>query len=349
MIKSLCLKNFQGYKKAKIKFAETGLNVIIGDNDCGKSSIARAIEYLGTNRPTRNNFISDFKNNLTMEIEGEFSDGTVTRIKSQSKNQYRLNDEEPFKALRAEVPEEIKDITRLEDVNIQSQDNPYFLLSMKPGQVAKEINKVADLEIMDKLNTNIKKELSSAKTDIAFWKDKHTEGMEEVHALRWTKEARKHFNILQKKDHALQEEKFRYDEACEITNSIIDIEEQMDVLTDIDAALKGIAKIEQVNKQYVTLQERMFFLTEQRKHVLSLTGRLTEYKCIPKATKELKTIEKLTAELNKTRVMYEKILLSCKLTEEYNQLCDEVGELQNDLDAMLKEAGICPLCGSKLD
>jgi chromosome segregation ATPase len=52
-----------------------------------------------------------------------------------------------FEAMRSDVPDEIKTVTQMNAINVQMQGDPYFMLNMTPGKVAKELNKLVGLEV----------------------------------------------------------------------------------------------------------------------------------------------------------------------------------------------------------
>ena len=78
------------------------------------------------------------------------NDGKLKRERNRSTiNRYIVNKQE-LKALRTNVPTEVRNLTKMNFVNLQKQHEPYFLLNEKPGQVAKKLNELANLQIMDK-------------------------------------------------------------------------------------------------------------------------------------------------------------------------------------------------------
>jgi predicted DNA-binding protein len=54
-----------------------------------------------------------------------------------------------FAAMRSDVPEEIEAITQMNQINVQMQGDPYFMLGLSPGKVAKELNKLVGLDVID--------------------------------------------------------------------------------------------------------------------------------------------------------------------------------------------------------
>jgi len=154
MIKSFSLKNFQSHKSTLITL-DPGVNVIIGKSDSGKSSIARGIRMLVDNRPSGDEFISNWGG--PMELVMITDDGAViTRTKDKSYNAYHLMKQE-FVAFKTDVPEEIRRALNIGAINLQHQFAGPFLLAEEtsPGEVAKHFNRVAKLDKIDEGVKNI--------------------------------------------------------------------------------------------------------------------------------------------------------------------------------------------------
>lgn len=346
MLHKLELENFQGYKQASVEFS-SGINVITGDNDEGKSSIIRALNYLGRNRPTRNNFINDSEPNQTLKITGTFDNGTVSRIKGKSKNEYVIKGEEPLKALKTEVPNEVQEITQLKDVNFQEQDNPYFLLSLTPGNVAKEINKVANLEVMDKLITSMKTEVSNAKQESSFWIEKHQEYQNQTKELEWVVEARDDFNQIRKLNTEIEKDSERYNKVVDLVNDVADCEEKLEAFEGVEHAIKALENIKQLEDEIQSLHTFREGLQEKRETLKFLDSKLSQYDSIDKAEKALKSTISLTETIGDIQNQKSKLMRYKEFLQEYKKAVTGVNEAEKAFEDALMKAGICPLCGTE--
>ena len=153
MIKSFSLKNFQSHKNSLITL-NRGVNVIIGDTDSGKSSIARAFRAVVENRPSGDEFVSNWGGRMDLVVETD--EATVSRIRDKGYNAYLLDNQE-FVAFKTDVPEEIYKALDIGSINLQRQFAGPFLLAEEtsPGEVAKHFNKVAKLDKIDEGVKNI--------------------------------------------------------------------------------------------------------------------------------------------------------------------------------------------------
>jgi len=176
-LEELTIRNFQSWKLGVFYFS-SGINTFSGSSDAGKSAAVRALEWLvenecGSFEEEARSW--DCKAKDVTSVFARFSCGsTVERRRSMGGvNEYVINGKETFKALRGKVPAEVREILGMNEVNIQTQDQNYFLLDKPSGQVAKELNAVADLAGMDTTVTNINKriketvkQIKSTRTDI---------------------------------------------------------------------------------------------------------------------------------------------------------------------------------------
>ncbi len=150
-LKQLIIWNFQSHKETRVNFGP-GVNAIIGQSDSGKTAILRALYWVLLNVPQGDDYRSDWGGDTEVTIK--LSNGTrITRRKTASKNQYMLQErgeeEMIFTSFGREVPDEIQRAHNISDRNIQQQLDPPFMLCETEGEVAKILNQVADLSIID--------------------------------------------------------------------------------------------------------------------------------------------------------------------------------------------------------
>ena len=164
MIDQIEFVNFQGHRYTILDFSP-GLNVITGRTHSGKSSLMRGIQWALENKPrgAGDKYKRDFtKPSDPISVSIAFSEGTyISREKTNKHNAYTSSEHpDPFLSLKTDVPDEIKEITKLKPHNFQSQKDKYFLISKTSGQVASELNKVVGLKIIDDKSAKIKRIVS---------------------------------------------------------------------------------------------------------------------------------------------------------------------------------------------
>ena len=152
MIKKLTLKNFEVHRKSALEFVP-GVNVIAGPSDHGKSSIVRALGLVLLNRPQGLSYVRNTEEDTkTKAVVGAmFDDCEISRVRSKSDNYYTLNGQQ-LKAMGAAVPDEIAHASRMNELNIQfqfSRKMQHYLLSLSSGEVARYLNALLELDIID--------------------------------------------------------------------------------------------------------------------------------------------------------------------------------------------------------
>jgi exonuclease SbcC len=167
----LLLTNFQSHKETNLHF-DKGVNVIVGVSDSGKSAIMRALRWLWTSRPLGDYFVrwGEKECNVKLVINGN----EIIRGKEKKQNYYSVNGK-VLEAIKAEVPSEVSEVLRLEDINWQGQRDMDFLLSLSPLEASKYIQRLCGLEAvppilsslssMELENRKQQKEIEERKTD----------------------------------------------------------------------------------------------------------------------------------------------------------------------------------------
>ena len=175
MLKSLSIKNFQSHLFTTLDFS-SGLNIIVGSSNSGKSAILRSIYWLLTNRPSGTSFIHHGEDECHVVIE-TIDGHVVERKRTKSFNGY-IVDNEVLEAIRTDVPQQVYDILNITDINIQRQFDSFFLLQDSPGKVASTINNITNLEqgeaVVSLLNSRVRKNntiLRDAEIEIETYND----------------------------------------------------------------------------------------------------------------------------------------------------------------------------------
>jgi DNA repair protein SbcC/Rad50 len=166
MLKSISSYNFQSHKSTIIDFCD-GLNVITGSSDSGKSSVIRAFRWVYENRPSGDSIKNwDSKKEDEVSVGIQLSEGSVCKERINGKVKYLLDTEKgsyEFEAIRSDVPQEIIEFFNLSEYNIQTQHDPYFLLNDSPGEVAKKLNSLVGLDIIDTIFKNLNSKILGLK------------------------------------------------------------------------------------------------------------------------------------------------------------------------------------------
>ena len=145
MLSTIQLKNFQIHRDLSLQF-RPGLNCIIGSSDQGKSAIVRAIRFLMLHE-TASGLTTHGQTDLAVTVTVDRH--TITRFRNSREYGYQL-DGQKFLACAREQPQTVAAVLNLTPDNIQNQFSSHFLLSLTPGQVAREINRIVSLSDIDR-------------------------------------------------------------------------------------------------------------------------------------------------------------------------------------------------------
>jgi energy-coupling factor transporter ATP-binding protein EcfA2 len=184
MLKSLTIRNYQCHKNLKIDL-DPQITIIVGSNDVGKSAIIRALRTLCLNRPSGKSCVrrSQTQSSIRLKVDNH----VITR-KIGKTNSYSL-DGQVYKAFRSDVPPAIKRILSIAEINFQQQHEPVFWFSLTPGQTARELNGIIDLDNIDTVQTKITKRLRNKSLALAVCRERVLEARAMVDRTAWSQHA----------------------------------------------------------------------------------------------------------------------------------------------------------------
>ena len=350
MFKSIKIQNFESWVNCFIKFDE-GVNVIIGHSDNGKSGLLRALKWPITNRPLGESFISwlESENKGTGSLLTLNNNIFISRFKNETSNTYELSSfDNLFKAFGTNVPDEIEKELNIDPLlNIQNQTDPHFLLASSPGEVAKILNKVSNLDIINLT-------LSNGKEDVRKTKIKKCNIEESL--------AQKQKEILNY--NYLENFKILLDKALEKEKEIRTLNERYQIINEL------ITRADRLEKRIKTKSEK-YKLIDLVNKTLSINElkKLNEKK-YSALNKKLKNIAELKIKLRNNEKKYklfevvnDNIIMNIniqKLKKKVNKISDKLNninnlskKIENNTEKLVKlkkqfnkhMPDICPLCG----
>lgn len=214
MIQSLQLSNFQSHASTTLAI-HPGINAIVGQSDCGKTSLLRALRWLRDNRPSGDEFMSHWCWNGDKLIgRGEVTlvldDGsTVTRARDAKFNGYLVGDQK-LAAVRMDVPVQVSEILNMSEVNDQGQLDPPFLLTDSPAEVARFFNRVLKLEEVDQVLSMAETRRRKAVAAVTDTQDKLAENTRKLGNMDWVDDALASFDGIQKDHQDAQDAQVEY-------------------------------------------------------------------------------------------------------------------------------------------
>jgi exonuclease SbcC len=346
MLLSARIQNYQSHEETVLNFTP-GVNVIKGTSYTGKSGVVRALRWALQNRPVGWGFKPhDLKDGETL-TELEFDDGVIIRGKNKVDNYYVVNDLH-LSAIRTELPTEVTDVSRMNDINLVSQFDGHFLLSDTPGNVAKKVNEVLGTEIVDRALYKASSMIAKADNRIPILTQDVEKLKEEEKKYENLEQAKKEYEVLKARMDRLEEIEEQVDQLEELKTDILLSEDRVNLFNSFLEAEEEYNRV-----MVITL----------RKAKLSIEG--TKLESLTKEIKVLKTyIEKGKEFVVRENFVNETIML-CKKRAEQTTLLNAylsiasskktVGRLVLDVltteeryTLKLKSLAICPLCGQEI-
>ena len=249
MLKKLVLKDVQSHKKSVLNFSH-GVNVIIGPSGAGKTAIVRALNWLVFNKAP-SNITSHWSNSSS--VYAIFDNHKVKRIRNKRTNIYKL-DSHTFTSFGKSVPNDVVNAINMNEINFQYHTDPYFLLNYSPPEVARYLNKVINLSIIDNTIKNANSEKLKLQRSIDTKNEQVNKIKVELENYVWIDEAEAILQILETKQRTLDHEQIT------ITSS----ETIIDDINDILRALKKVSKYSSLKYEVDKMVETDKILNEIR-------------------------------------------------------------------------------------
>ena len=332
MFTKIEIKNFQSHKDTMIDF-DKGINSICGESDNGKTAIIRAIRWVIENRPLGTDKLNsfwnkDFKEEMSVKLYTE--NGWVQRIRTKDRNGYTIcTDGTPVElsAVGTDVPQEVKDFLKVNDINFQYQFDSPYLISMSSGEASKYLNNIIHLDSIDSMMSvaeGNKRTISSEQKVV----DKDISDLErEIKNTEWVEEAEQIYHRIEKYDEVIDK---KSSEMAELDNEIIqrenlkiiDLTEPKKLIAEIESIdIPDVSELDEEIKSYEQLKEKTIDLSVQKDLISKI-----ESINIP-------DVSELDEEIKSYELENEKIL---KLNRERE-------ELKKQLPV------VCPYCGKPLE
>jgi len=349
IIKELKVKNFQIHEEKTIRF-EKGLNVIVGSSGIGKSSLIRSLFLLIMNQPRsaekifRNRF-----NDKKMEIQIKDDQGNVIK---RTQKKYYLNGQ-VLKAFGSEVPEAIKEVIPIREINFQKQLDPHFLIMQTGGNAAKILNITTGMEDQETLLRQVKLEISEHNNNIKSIIKENQNHRELINTYKNINR----FLMKVKAIDQLQNKSLEIDSTIkELENLLIKIKDcqiPSEIILSIENKSKELKQIEIYKDNYIETEKTIIKLED-------LCNQLEEVSFFNKketiCNKALESINSLSSKLIEVKELENTINLLVNITKsiidaqyDINKYTLELKKAQKEFDEKLIELGECPLCGSKIE
>lgn len=255
MIKQIKLKNFQCHRDLSIELTP-GVNILAAPTNKGKSAVVRAIRWLVEHKPVTG-LVRHGEDSMSVTLETD--NGTVTRFKTKSGNGYDV-DGQRYLATGTIQPIPVKQVLQIEDINFQGQHDAPFLLRLTPGQLARELNRIVDLEVIDKANSTVASGLRGCEMLLEAQTTIAESTKARVEALEWASAASDELEALDTGADALEASKAKLGALDEAYQNVLDcqglIAERVPLILGLEALIVDIRVLEAKRAKAASLAEK---------------------------------------------------------------------------------------------
>jgi len=192
----ITVENFQSISKAEVEVK--GLTVITGQNNTGKSALARAVSSVFTN-PRGNSFVRI--GSPTTSVNIDFEDGNHIRwTKGKNVNEYEVNGK-LIQKVGTDVPDEVYQASLVKPVEVDNKEvypqvakqfQQVFLIDLPPSSLASALSNVDIIQQLEKASALVRSDikeitgqLKTKNSDLTDAKDylKKFNGVDSVEAI----------------------------------------------------------------------------------------------------------------------------------------------------------------------
>ena len=322
-IKGIRLKNFQAHRDLDVDFVPN-VNVIVGPTNVGKSSVFRAVRWLVDHKPISG--LQTFDTDDT-RVGIKSDSGIVTRFKNAKGYGYRIGGED-FVACGSNQPSEVQQVLGLAEINLQGQHDPPFLLTLTPGQMAKELNRIVDLSVIDKTMTVTTSAVVAAKSQASAM-DELAKGHEsELAKLAWVPQASEDLLQIETLDKEIQRAE---DSIQRIESAVLQLLSNHNELSVLDRLIVDATEVAKLFEQFDENDTR-------RRKLAFAIGALEDGKAVLKDVNAAgKALASLAGEAKAIDLSQMKIDTLRSLVYSYERL-GALKQIGPELDSMLADA-----------
>ena len=350
-LKEIRLKNFQGHEDT-VLCLDDGINVITGSSSTGKSSIMRSIEWLRTNRPSGDSFVSYWNQDKKGKAVGDTSvsilstAGEVCRIKNATRNGYDVNGS-ALDTIGTSVPEQVLTAFPLTDLNIQRQLDPHFMISNSAGEVATYLNNLVKLSSIDTIMSKADAEVRGVNASLKTQMETLETQQAVIDKLGFVSEASTIMTELSAVIDALVKKQEKIGMMLKLVNDAYELQKSIkkskEIINNATPYVTEIAEIEGTKAKHESTVREIVKLLDSSKEV----AKALSYKGL------VETCSKLVVSLDKNETTlgeYERkrsslLLLVSTAKTAMKEITEGKAKVE-ELSAMLPKT--CPMCGGVL-
>lgn len=350
MIESLEIKNFESHAHTILEF-HPGINAIVGSSDCGKTSILRSLYWVLQNAGSVSR-LSHWIKKKDGSLKGEASVGivlggkTLARVRNQDRNGYDINGQE-LSAIGRDTPEGIVTFLNMSYVNIGKQFDKHFLISETPGEVARKLNEMVKLDIIDSTLSKVESLKRECRKFIVTKAEDIAHSEETIANLAWVDKA----EPLIKKCEGIEKKKLKIDSDIGVLTTTIAL---CNVNTDIVNKFKALGDVPTIFGKVDALITKKEDIKNKISKVNSILESITKnnlvlekFNKVKKAKRLFTIVDDALEEKGKIEGIVQKLKIRIAAIEAANKDYEASMKGMEEVKALMPS--VCPLCGNKME
>lgn len=338
MIEKLILENFQKHKKLELDL-DPGITTILGESDSGKSSVARAFGWIASNSIGGSEFIRHGTKSAKVSLVVDNVE--ISRKRGKSANSYSMDGDE-FKAFGRGVPEPIEDLLRIGSINTQNQHDAPFWFSLSAGEVARQINKIVNLSVIDKSLATVASRIRESQTELKLLDAELIEIDAKIEDSKYVEEMDADLRKLEEMD----------SELSKIGDGVDGLDSRIGIFRECSSILKRKKVYACEASLLVALFEELQDLIEDESNLSKLVSDFRiHHKNSSVEIPDISELETLSETVEDVSTKYDTLehcvnqFKAFSLDQTQSQL--DAKNMEKELNELMGD--VCPLCGTQLD
>ena len=356
MIKTVQIKNYQGHNNTKIELCE-GVNVIVGNNNTGKTAILRALNWLFFNRPSGGKIVNKSAGKTSDVYVGvDFYDGesaylskTVKTGKDGKKvvysSEYSANGKK-FSGFGNSVPDLVSYTMNMSEINIQDQLSGPFLVASSPGEIARTINRITKLDVSDDYIKSVNSLISSTNKELKVLVELENKAKISLNRYDGVDEVGVILNNIEECDNDLNSLE---SDSIGIIDIVDDIDESSVVISEYSRyadAYDIVLMAESIEKDIIRKGSdadeigKYISISNIYDYILSYSGKINDI---------IDNADRIQYDINNLEIDADNLEYFIEIESDLSALYGLKSDAKSELSEYVKKENLCPLCFSVLD
>lgn len=335
-IKSIELVNIQKHKH--ITLSLSGINVLIGETESGKTSILRGILWHILNNTSGEKLLNN-DGAKACSVTITCGDDVVSRNWSKTENTYALNGKK-FSAIRTSVPDEVSKLYAVDSVNIQRRRDVPFMVYYKDTECAKQFGDMLDVSEIDRTIGASNAHVRELKTECDALSAAVSSGEKELEELSFIDEAAESFSAIKELVVSADSEERKQERFGVLSEKLTQATEYTNKYTELDGALKHFTAIDKFREDITRIQGKLEVYTTLHTSLVRAATALDKYSKYVEASRDLAHFNSDLSELTEISVKGRKLsdlkrgfaALDCSKFENLDESIKELNQITNSAE-----------------